>query len=139
MSIGSEFKAFIVRGNVVDLAVGVVMGSAFGAIVTKFVDNLIMPVIGLLTGGVNLDGMKIVLKAADETAKTPEVALGYGMVLSAILTFLIIAWVVFMVVKAVNKVRPPVPVAPAGPSSEELLAEIRDLLKTQPPSPAALL
>lgn len=129
MSIGSEFKEFIARGNVVDLAVGVVMGGAFGAIVTKFVDNLIMPVVGLLTGGVDLEGMKIVLKAADETAKTPEVALGYGMVLSAILTFLIIAWVVFIVVKAVNKVRPPAPVAPAGPSSEELLAEIRDLLK----------
>jgi large conductance mechanosensitive channel len=126
---GSEFKDFIARGNVVDLAVGVVIGGAFGAIVTKFVDNMIMPVVGLLTGGVNLDGMKIVLKAADEAAGKPEVAMGYGVVLGAILTFLIIAWVVFMMVKAINKVRAPAEAAPAGPTSEELLAEIRDLLK----------
>ena len=129
MSIGSEFKDFIARGNVVDLAVGVVIGGAFGAIVTKFVEQMIMPIVGLLTGGVNLDGMKIVLKAADDAAKTPEVAIGYGVVLGAIITFLIIAWVVFLMVKAINKVRPPAPAAPAGPTAEELLAEIRDLLK----------
>jgi large conductance mechanosensitive channel len=129
MSMGSEFKDFIARGNVVDLAVGVVIGGAFGAIVTKFVDHMIMPVVGLLLGGVNLDGMKIVLKAADEVAGKPEVAMGVGIFLGAILSFIIIAWVVFMMVKAINKVRAPAVAAPAGPTSEELLAEIRDLLK----------
>jgi large conductance mechanosensitive channel len=130
MSMGSEFKEFIARGNVVDLAVGVVMGTAFGAIVTKFVDNMIMPVVGLLTGGVNLDGMKIVMQAADEAGGKAEVALGYGSVLGALVTFLIIAWVIFLMVKAINKIKAPPPAAaPAGPTSEELLAEIRDLLK----------
>lgn len=130
MSVAEEFKAFIARGNVVDLAVGVVMGGAFGAIVTKFVDNMIMPIVGLLTGGVDLDGMKVVLQAADEAAGKPEVALGYGAVLGSLITFLIIAAVIFMMVKGINKLKAPPPAAaPAGPTDVELLAEIRDLLK----------
>jgi large conductance mechanosensitive channel len=130
MSMADEFKAFIAGGNVVDLAVGVVIGAAFGKIVSAFVDNMIMPVVGLLTGGVDMAGMKLVLKAADEAAKTPEVALGYGIVLSAAITFLITGFVLFMVVKAYNKMKAPAPAAaPAGPTQEELLGEIRDLLK----------
>jgi large conductance mechanosensitive channel len=121
MSIADEFKAFISGGNVIDLAVGVVIGAAFGKIV------------GLLTGGVDLAGMKIVLQAADEAAKKAEVAIGYGDVLAATLNFVIVGFVLFLVVKAYNRVKAPAPTpaAPAGPSQEELLAEIRDLLKKQ--------
>jgi large conductance mechanosensitive channel len=129
MSMADEFKAFIAGGNVVDLAVGVVIGAAFGKVVSAFVDNMIMPVVGLLTGGVDMAGMKIVLKAADEAAKAPEVAIGYGTVIAAFITFIITGFVLFLVVKAYNKMRAPAPAAaPAGPTQEELLAQIRDLL-----------
>lgn len=128
MSMADEFKAFIAGGNVVDLAVGVVIGAAFGKVVSAFVDNMIMPVVGLVTGGVNIDGMKIVLQAADEAAGKAEVALGYGSVIGAALTFLITGFVLFMVVKAYNKMKAPV-AAVVGPTQEELLGEIRDLLK----------
>jgi large conductance mechanosensitive channel len=130
MSMADEFKAFIAGGNVVDLAVGVVIGAAFGKVVTAFVDKMIMPIVGLLTGGVDLAGMKIVLQAADEAAKKAEVAIGYGDVIAALINFIIVGFVLFMVVKAYNKVRAPAPAAaPAGPTQEELLSEIRDLLK----------
>lgn len=129
MSMADEFKAFIAGGNVVDLAVGVVIGAAFGKVVSAFVDNMIMPVVGLLTGGVDMAGMKIVLQGADEATKKAEVALGYGSVLGAAITFLITGFVLFMVVKAYNKIKPPAPAAVAGPTQEELLGEIRDLLK----------
>jgi large conductance mechanosensitive channel len=129
MSMADEFKAFIAGGNVVDLAVGVVIGAAFGKIVSAFVDNMIMPVVGLLTGGVDMAGMKIVLQAADEATKKAEVALGYGTVLGSTITFLITGFVLFMVVKAYNKIKPPAPAAVVGPTQEELLGEIRDLLK----------
>ncbi|WP_085339521.1 large-conductance mechanosensitive channel protein MscL [Aquidulcibacter paucihalophilus] len=133
MSLADEFKAFISGGNVVDLAVGVVIGAAFGKIVSAFVDKVIMPVVGLLTGGVDLAGMKIVLQAADEAAKKAEVAIGYGDVLAAGLNFIIVGFVLFLVVKSYNRVRAPAPApaASAGPTQEELLAEIRDLLKKQ--------
>lgn len=129
MSMADEFKAFIAGGNVVDLAVGVVIGAAFGKVVSAFVDKMIMPIVGLATGGVDMAGMKIVLQAADEIAKKPEVALGYGEVIGAIITFLITGFVLFMVVKAYNKIKTPAPVAVVGPTQEELLGEIRDLLK----------
>jgi large conductance mechanosensitive channel len=129
MSMADEFKAFIAGGNVVDLAVGVVIGAAFGKVVSAFVDKMIMPVVGLLTGGVDIAGMKIVLQAADEATKKVEVALGYGEVLGALITFLITGFVLFMVVKAYNKMKAPAPVAVAGPTQEDLLGEIRDLLK----------
>jgi large conductance mechanosensitive channel len=129
MSMADEFKAFIAGGNVVDLAVGVVIGAAFGKVVSAFVDKMIMPVVGLLTGGVDIAGMKIVLQAADEATKKAEVALGYGEVLGSLITFLITGFVLFMVVKAYNKMKAPAPVAAAGPTQEELLGEIRDLLK----------
>lgn len=134
MSITSEFKEFIMRGNVVDLAVGVVIGGAFGKIVDSFVKDIIMPIVGVMMGGTDLSGMKVVLKAADEMAKTPEVAIAYGSFLNTIISFLIIGFSVFMVIKALNKVQKPAEAAPAGPTTEGLLGEIRDLLaaKKQP-------
>lgn len=130
MSIAKEFKDFIAQGNVVDLAVGVVIGGAFGKIVDSFVKDLIMPVIGTITGGLDMASMKIVLKAADEMAKKPEVAITYGNFLNAILTFVIVAFAVFMMIKTINKIRKPVVAADAPPPpTEVLLGEIRDLLK----------
>lgn len=125
-----EFKQFIMRGNVLDMAVGVVVGSAFTAIVTSIVDNLLTPaitaVIGLITGNVDLSSLSF----------GPDGMFMIGNVISAIITFLITAFVVFWIVKVVNKLMPkkeeePATEAPAGPTTEELLAEIRDLLKEQ--------
>ena len=132
MSIFSEFREFIARGNVVDLAVGVIIGGAFGKIVTSLVSDVVMPPIGLLTGGIDFSQMKIVLKAADVAAKKPEVAIAYGSFANAALQFLIVAVVIFLMVKGVNALRrtPPPPEAapPAPTTSEALLTEIRDLL-----------
>jgi large conductance mechanosensitive channel len=133
MSVVTEFKAFIARGNVVDLAVGVVIGAAFGKIVTSFVEQVIMPPIGLLIGQVDFSDLKLVLKPADAAAKTAEVAILYGAFFNSIIQFLIVAFAIFMVVKLVNSLKreeAAAPVEPAAPStSEALLAEIRDLLK----------
>lgn len=130
MSFSSEFKEFIARGNVVDLAVGVVIGGAFGKIVDSFVKDIIMPFVGLLTGGLDMSSMKIVLVAADEIAKKPELAITYGNFINAIISFLIIALSVFMMIKVINKIRAPQVDADAPPpASEVLLGEIRDLLK----------
>ena len=135
MSIVKEFREFIARGNVVDLAVGVIIGGAFGAIVKSLVDLVIMPPIGLVTGGVDFAQLKVVLKAADPVKKTAEVAIQYGAFLNTIIQFLIIAMVVFLIVKLVNSLKheeAEAPTAPPGPTpSEALLAEIRDLLKTR--------
>lgn len=129
MSISKEFKEFIAQGNVVDLAVGVVIGGAFGKIVDSFVKDLVMPVVGVLTGGLDMSSMKIVLKAADEVAKKPEVAIAYGNFINTIISFVIIAFAVFMMIKAVNKIRKPAIAADAPPPpTEVLLGEIRDLL-----------
>jgi len=131
MSIVSEFKTFLMRGNVIDLAVGVVIGGAFGKIVTSLVDNIIMPPIGLLTGGVDFSDLKLVLKAADDVAKTPEVAIGYGVFINTMIQFVIIGAAIFLVVKAINRLFPPPP-APAveeGPSEKDLLAGILEELK----------
>ena len=129
-----EFREFIARGNVVDLAVGVIIGGAFGAIVKSLVDQIIMPPIGLITGGVDFAALKLVLKQADPATKAAEVAIGYGAFLNTIIQFLIIAFVVFLIVRALSAARreeaaePP----PPGPTpSETLLAEIRDLLKSR--------
>ncbi|MBX3114093.1 MAG: large-conductance mechanosensitive channel protein MscL [Fimbriimonadaceae bacterium] len=135
MSMASEFKEFIAKGNVMDLAVGVIIGGAFGKIVSSLVEDVIMPPIGLILGGVNLENLSIVLKAASVDAagkEVPAVALKYGSFLGAVINFLIIAFVIFMMVKAVNRLRKPEAPkeeAPAGPTQEELLTEIRDLLK----------
>ena len=132
MGMASEFKNFIARGNVVDLAVGVVIGGAFGKIVASFVSDIIMPVVGLATGGVDFSALKVVLRAADPANKIAELAMIYGAFLNTVLQFLIIAAAIFLVVKAINKMRPPAVEAPAGPTpSEALLTEIRDLLMSR--------
>ncbi|MCA0373975.1 MAG: large-conductance mechanosensitive channel protein MscL [Proteobacteria bacterium] len=129
MSISKEFKDFIAQGNVVDLAVGVVIGGAFGKIVDSFVKDLVMPVVGVLTGGLDMSSMKIVLKAADEVAKKPEVAIAYGNFINTIISFIIIAFAIFTMIKAINKIRKPATIADAPPPpTEVLLGEIRDLL-----------
>ena len=134
MGMMSEFKTFAMRGNVVDLAVGVVIGGAFGAIVTSLVGDLIMPIVGLLTGGIDLSKAAIVLKQGDEAAKIAPVLFGYGKFLQAIVNFTIVAFAIFLLVKVMNAAKkkeaaaPPPP--PPGPTAEEkLLMEIRDLLK----------
>ena len=132
MSTLSEFREFIARGNVVDLAVGVIIGGAFGKIVTALVDQIVMPPIGLVTGGVDFSQLKVVLKAADAAAKKPEVAILYGSFINTVIQFLIIALVIFMMVKAINSLKrepAPAPAAPPPPTpTETLLSEIRDLL-----------
>ena len=134
MSFTSEFKDFISRGNVVDLAVGLVVGAAFGKIVESLVSDVIMPPIGMAIGGVNFTDLQIVLKSASVDAAgnaLPAVAIMYGKLLQAIFNFLIIALAIFaFVVKPVNRLKKTTPPPPAPPTKEEtLLAEIRDLLK----------
>ncbi len=130
MSVISEFKEFISRGNVIDLAVGVIIGGAFNKIITSLVDNVIMPPLGLILGGVDFQDLKVILKAP--AGEDPEVALNYGAFINDIVSFLILAFVIFLMVKAFNSMKrkeEPAPETPAGPTQEELLAEIRDLLK----------
>jgi len=133
MGMASEFKEFIAKGNVADLAVGVVIGAAFGKIVTTLVDKVIMPPIGLLIGGVDFSKLGIVLKEATVDAagkEVPAVVLAYGEFINALIQFVIIAFAIFLVVKAINRMRKPVEAAPTGPSEDVLLLrEIRDSLK----------
>jgi large conductance mechanosensitive channel len=126
---GKEFREFVMRGNVLDLAVGVVIGAAFGKIVSSLVGDVIMPPIGVLLGGVDFSQIGWVLKPA--VGDKPAVVLGIGKFIQAILDFVVIAFVIFMVVKAVNRMkREEPPAAPAGPTpTERLLTEIRDLLR----------
>lgn len=131
-----EFKKFALRGNVVDMAVGVIVGGAFGKIVTSLVNDVVMPILGLLVGRVDLTSLKLVLRQANDS--TAELALTYGVFLQNVLDFLIISFSIFMAIRMINKVRrkeeeaPPAPEAPPEPSTEEkLLTEIRDLLKQQ--------
>ncbi|MCB8963719.1 MAG: large-conductance mechanosensitive channel protein MscL [Bacteroidales bacterium] len=129
----NEFKSFAMKGNVVDMAVGIIIGAAFGKIVTSVVNDLIMPPIGLLVGGVNFTDLKIVMKTASET--TPAVTLNYGNFLQVVFDFMIVAFAVFMVIKAMNAAKHKqdvTPPAPPAPSKEEiLLSEIRDILKNK--------
>ena len=136
----NEFKEFAMRGNVIDMAVGVVIGAAFGKITTSLVNDVFMPLIGLLIGGIDLGQLNIVLKpeVLDEAGEvvTAAVTLGLGTFLATILDFILVAFVIFLVVKAINKLRTigKKPEEPAeeeepAPTSEELLTEIRDLLK----------
>ncbi len=132
----SEFREFIAKGNVIDLAVGVIIGGAFGKIVASLVDQVIMPPIGLLLGGLDFSKLMWVLRPEDpDTAAVELVAIQYGAFLNTLIQFLIIAWVVFLMVKGVNALRRAEAAAPealaAPPAQEVLLAEIRDLLKTQ--------
>ncbi|WP_234736635.1 large conductance mechanosensitive channel protein MscL [Tellurirhabdus bombi] len=100
-----EFKQFIAQGNVLDLAVGVIIGAAFGKIVNSFVEDIINPILGVLTGGVDFSQQKIVLEAANEAAGKAEVAIRYGNFLNVTIQFIIIAWVIFLIVKAANRLR----------------------------------
>jgi len=136
MSIIKEFKEFAMRGNVMDMAVGVVIGGAFGKIVSSLVSDVIMPFISVITGGVNFTQWKFVLKQAvmqGETVVSPEVAVNYGIFIQVIFDFLVIAFSIFLVIKAINKIKRTKEEAPAAPETppEEvvLLKEIRDLLK----------
>lgn len=136
MGMLAEFKEFAMRGNVIDLAVGVVIGGAFGKIVTALVDKVIMPPIGLLIGGVDFSKLAVVLKAASVDAagkEVPAVMLAYGEFINALLQFVIVAFAIFMVVKVINKLHKQpeaAPAAPAEPSEDVLLLrEIRDALK----------
>ncbi len=130
----SEFKAFAMRGNVVDLAVGVIIGGAFGKIVSSFVNDVVMPPIGLLTGGVDFTDQVVVLTEA--VGETPAVAIKYGSFVSTILDFVIVAFVIFIAVRAMNQLmrkEAEKPAAPPAPTPDQvLLAEIRDLLKAKP-------
>jgi len=129
----SEFKEFAMRGNVIDLAVGVVIGAAFGKIVTSLVDKVIMPPIGLAIGGVDFSKWAWTLKEATLDAagkEVPAVAIGIGDFLNTVIQFVIVAFAIFMVVKAINRVSRRAPEAPAAPAEEVLLLrEIRDSLK----------
>lgn len=131
MKIINEFKAFAMKGNVIDMAVGIIIGVAFGRIVTSTVNDIIMPVIGLLVGGVNFSDLKFTLKAA--VGESAAVTLNYGNFIQASFDFLIVAFAIFMVIKiisAAKKKEEAAPPAPAEPTKEEvLLTEIRDLLK----------
>ena len=128
MSMIQEFKDFAMKGNVVDLAVGVIMGAAFAPIVGTLVDNVIMPPIGLAMAGLDFSTLKIPLQAADEAKKIPGVAIGYGLFLNALIKFLITAAAIFLLVKAMNSMKKPAPAAAAPPPTETYLKEIRDLL-----------
>lgn len=129
-----EFKNFIMTGNVVEFAVAVIMAGAVGAVVTGFVNDIVMPLVGQLSGGIDFADMKYVLSpevvAAEGVAAKAEVAVRYGAWVNTIVNLVIVGFVMFMVVKAYNKTKKPVEApAPAGPTQEELLMQIRDLLK----------
>jgi large conductance mechanosensitive channel len=131
MSFFSEFKTFAARGNVVDLAVGVVIGAAFGKIVTSLVDQIIMPPIGLVIGGVDFSAYKWILKAAGADGKG-EVAIQFGAFLNTLIQFAIVALAIFLVVKLMNRLIKKEEAAPAAPAADVvLLTEIRDLLKNR--------
>ncbi|MCJ0973699.1 large-conductance mechanosensitive channel protein MscL [Pseudomonas sp. PS1] len=129
----SEFKAFAVRGNVIDMAVGIIIGAAFTKIVSSFVADVVTPPLGLLIGGVDFSDLAIVLKQA--VGDTPAVTLSYGRFVQAVFDFTIVAFVIFMVVRAINHLKrkeAEAPSAPPAPSKEEvLLTEIRDALREQ--------
>jgi len=131
MSMMSEFKSFAMRGNVMDMAVGIVIGGAFGKIVSSFVNDVLMPPIGMMMGGVDFNDLAVVLKEA--SGDVAAVTLNYGSFIQTVVDFLIIAFAIFMVVKAMNNMKKKeeeAPAAPPKPSAEEvLLTEIRDALK----------
>ncbi len=133
----NEFKEFAMKGNVVDMAVGVIIGGAFGKIVSSLVDDVIMPPIGWLIGGVNFSDLKVTLPAKEiaEGVSTQAATICYGNFLQTLLDFLIVAWCIFIIVKGINKMKkqeepaPEPPAAPEPSAEEKLLTEIRDLLK----------
>ncbi|GGU63289.1 large-conductance mechanosensitive channel [Pseudomonas laurentiana] len=137
MGVLSEFKAFAVKGNVVDMAVGIIIGAAFGKIVSSFVGDVVMPPIGLLIGGVDFSDLVVTLKAAE--GDVPAVVMAYGKFIQTIIDFIIVAFAIFIGVKVINRLKREEAVAPSAPpvptKEEELLTEIRDLLKSQSNKP----
>ena len=125
MGFVKEFKEFAMKGNVMDMAVGVIIGGAFGKIVTSLVDDVLMPIIGVVTGGVDFNSL---------VAQVGDAQVKYGTFIQNIIDFLIVAFCIFLMVKAMNKMKKeeaPAPEAPAGPTTEELLADIKDILKNK--------
>lgn len=132
-----EFKKFAFKGNVIDMAVGVMVGGAFSTIVNSLVNDMVMPIFGALTAGMDFKSLKIVLSEATDVK--PEAAILYGSFIQNVINFLIIAFSIFMVINTLNKLKKkeePAPEPPKGPTQEELLAEIRDLLKESASVPA---
>jgi len=139
MSIVSEFREFAIKGNVVDLAVGVIIGAAFNSIVKSLVDQVVMPPIGLITGGIDFSKLEWVLRPENPaTVEIEKVSIQYGAFLNTVIQFAIVAFVVFLLVKGINHLRrqeaaDPTPEAPPAPTpTERLLSEIRDELKARP-------
>jgi large conductance mechanosensitive channel len=134
MGFVSEFKEFAMRGNVMDMAIGIILGGAFGKIVSSFVSDVVMPPIGMLMGGVDFSDLSMTLKAADATAGTEAVTINYGVFINTVLDFVIIALAIFVVIKLMNAAKrkeeeKPAPAEP--PADIKLLTEIRDSLKTR--------
>jgi large conductance mechanosensitive channel len=133
MSMINDFKSFIMRGNVLDLAVAVIIGAAFGRIVTSFVNDMLMPPIGMMLGGMNFTELALTLQ--DATAEAEAVTISYGVFVQSLIDFTIIAFAIFIVIKAFEKARHKEEVKPAAPAEppaqEKLLTEIRDLLKAK--------
>lgn len=138
MGMMKEFKEFAMRGNVLDMAVGIVIGGAFGKIITSLVNDVIMPPIGIILGGVDFTNLKFVLKEAvteGDAVVSEAVAISYGSFINTIVQFIIVAFSIFMVIKAMNSAKrkkeeaPAAPAPDPGPSEKDLLTEIRDLLK----------
>lgn len=139
MSFAQDFKAFVMRGNVLDLAVGVVIGAAFGGVVSSLVNDIIMPPIGKITGGLDFKEHFIALNGQDyptlDAAKKATAVIAYGNFINTVLTFLIIAFCIFLLIKAVNRIYRPAPAAAPPPTKQEvLLTEIRDLLAARQPN-----
>jgi large conductance mechanosensitive channel len=133
MSLIKEFKEFAMRGNVVDMAIGIIIGGAFGKIISSLVSDVLMPPIGILLGGTNFSDLKIVIQDADLATEVAEVAINYGIFIQTVIDFTIIAFCIFIVIKGMNsmkKKKEEAPAPPTAPTKEEtLLTEIRDLLK----------
>jgi large conductance mechanosensitive channel len=134
MGMAKEFKEFAMKGNMLDMAIGIVIGAAFGKIVSSVVADVLMPPLGLLLGGVNFTALKLTLKEA--VGETAAVTLNYGAFLQTVVDFVIVAFAIFLMIKGINSMRKKqeeAPAAPAPPPNQEvLLAEIRDLLKNRP-------
>lgn len=130
MSFASDFKAFVMRGNVIDMAVGIVIGAAFGRIVTSLVNDIIMPPIGMITGGIDFSSMKSIIQNSPDPKKI--ISVNYGTFINTIITFIIIALAIFVVIRLLEKLHPKKEAAPPPtPPDVVLLTEIRDLLKQQ--------
>jgi large conductance mechanosensitive channel len=134
MSVIKEFKEFVSKGNVIDLAVGVIIGAAFGKIVTSLVDDIIMPPLGYIMGGIDFAEKKLVLVPEDLSTKVTEVAIRYGNFINVLIQFLIIAFCIFMIIKAINSLKRKEEIIEetiVTSKEEALLADIRDILKSQ--------